>query len=78
MMRKVREMGHTLESMVVMTALTTVSFTLPQYFTYATSVSGWFDMYMHRNLDFSATGSLAVDMVATVVGRGDLSGEERS
>lgn len=38
-------------------ALETSSVTLPQCLTYATSVSGWFDMYMHKKPDLEATGS---------------------
>ena len=56
-------MEHTLVSMAVICALATLSLTLPQYRTYDTSVSGWFDIYMHRNVDFAATGS---DIVAAV------------
>lgn len=44
-------------SIAVIFAVETAAATLPQYLTYDTSVSGWFDMYMHRKPDFSATGS---------------------
>ena len=49
----------TLVSMAVIFALATFSLTFPKCFTYATSVSGWLDMYMHRKVDLSATGSFA-------------------
>ena len=50
-------MDRTLVSIADISALVITSFTLPNHFAYATRVSGWFDMYMRRNADFSATGS---------------------
>lgn len=50
-------MDHTLESIADISALVITSLTLPNHFAYATKVSGWFDMYMRRNEDLSATGS---------------------
>jgi len=53
-----------LQSIADISALVITSFTLPNHFAYATRVSGWLDMYMRRNEDFSATGSL--DIVGTI------------
>ena len=50
-------------SIDIMFALDTCSLICPKYRTYATSVSGWLDMYMHRNEDLAATGSSLVDMM---------------
>ena len=55
------KVGRTLESIADISALVMTSFTLPNHFAYATRVSGWFDMYMRRNEDFSATGSDIVE-----------------
>jgi hypothetical protein len=52
-----QERIRTLELIEVICAWVTVCFDLPQCFAYRTSVSGWLDMYMHRKVDFSATGS---------------------
>ncbi len=63
--------SRTLVSIAVIFALDTFSLTLPKCFTYATSVSGWFDMYMQRKVDLSATGSFVVAIVYySVVCRG--------
>lgn len=43
--------------MLDISAVTTLSSTFPKYLTYATSVPGWSFMYMHRKLEFEATGS---------------------
>jgi hypothetical protein len=47
--------------MLDISAVSTLPSTFPKYLTYATKVSGWFFMYMHRKPDLEATGS---DMVA--------------
>jgi hypothetical protein len=60
-------MDHTLVSIADISALAITSFTLPNHFAYATSVSGWFDMYMRRNADFSATGSDIVSVLCEFV-----------
>ena len=53
----VSQVQHTLESIDFISAETTFPGTLPKCLTYATRVSGWFVMYMHRNVDLEATGS---------------------
>jgi hypothetical protein len=67
-----KEMDRTLQSIADISALVIISFTLPNHFAYATKVSGWFDMYMRRNEDFSATGS---DIVSTGEQAGGLSSQ---
>ena len=47
--------------MAVIFALETGSEIFPNHLAYATSVSGWLDMYPHMNEDLAATGS---DIVA--------------
>jgi hypothetical protein len=57
-------MDRTLVSIADISALEITSFTLPNHFAYATRVSGWLDMYMRRNVDFSATGSDIVTVLS--------------
>jgi len=52
---------RTLVSIAVISALVMTSLTFPNHFAYATNVSGWFDMYIFRKPDFSATGSAIVE-----------------
>lgn len=47
----------TLQSIDFISAELTFPGTLPKCLTYATRVSGWFVMYMQRNVDLEATGS---------------------
>ena len=47
----------TLQSIDFISAELTFPRTLPKCLTYATSVSGWFVMYMQRKVDLEATGS---------------------
>lgn len=51
---------HTLVSIAVIWAETICALTFPQCFAYDTRVSGWLDMYMHRKVDFAATGSVDI------------------
>ena len=60
-------MIRTLVSIADISALVITSFILPNHFAYATRVSGWFDMYMRRNVDFSATGSDIVIVLSEFV-----------
>ena len=64
-------------SIDVMFALDACSFICPKYRTYATSVSGWLDMYMHRKEDLAATGSSLVDMMGVQVSGNDVVADAR-
>lgn len=54
------ESGRTFELIESILADDTLPSTFPKCLTYATSVSGWVDMYVQRKPDLSATGSAAI------------------